>query len=142
MSAPDLNRFLEAQKDSYAEAFAEIKAGRKETHWIWYIFPQLKALGRSRMALYYGIADLDEAKAYMAEPTLRARLIDITRALLALDESDPSRVMGYIDDVKLRSCMTLFELAAPDVPEFGQVLDKFYGGQRDQKTIDILKENQ
>lgn len=142
MSTPDLNRFLEAQKDSYAEAFAEIKAGRKETHWIWYIFPQLKALGRSHMALYYGITDLDEAKAYMAEPTLRSRLIDITGALLALDDNDPGRVMGYLDDVKLRSCMTLFELAAPDVPEFGQVLDKFYGGQRDQKTIHIIEENQ
>lgn len=141
MSTPDLNRFIEAQKNSYAAALAEIKAGRKETHWIWYIFPQLKSLGRSNMAFYYGIANLDEAKAYMAEPTLRARLIAITQALLALDESDPRRVMGYPDDLKLRSCMTLFEIAAPDVPEFGQVLDKFYGGQRDQMTRYIIEDS-
>lgn len=141
MSTPDLNRFIEAQKNSYATALAEIKAGRKETHWIWYIFPQLKSLGRSNTAFYYGIANLDEAKAYMAEPTLRARLIAITQALLALDESDPHRVMGYPDDLKLRSCMTLFEIAAPDVPEFGQVLDKFYGGQRDQMTRYIIEDS-
>lgn len=141
MSTPDLNRFIEAQKNSYAAALAEIKAGRKETHWIWYIFPQLKSLGRSNMAFYYGIANLDEAKAYMAEPTLRARLIAITQALLALDESDPRRVMGYPDDLKLCSCMTLFEIAAPDVPEFGQVLDKFYGGQRDQMTRYIIEDS-
>lgn len=141
MSTPDLNRFIEAQKNSYAAALAEIKAGRKETHWIWYIFPQLKSLGRSNTAFYYGIANLDEAKAYMAEPTLRARLIAITQALLALDESDPHRVMGYPDDLKLCSCMTLFEIAAPDVPEFGQVLDKFYGGQRDQMTRYIIEDS-
>lgn len=141
MSTPDLNRFIEAQKNSYATALAEIKAGRKETHWIWYIFPQLKSLGRSNTAFYYGIANLDEAKAYMAEPTLRARLITITQALLALDESDPRRVMGYPDDLKLCSCMTLFEIAAPDVPEFGQVLDKFYGGQRDQMTRYIIEDS-
>ncbi len=105
---------------------------------MWFIFPQLKALGRSSTALHYGIADIDEAKAYIAEPYLRENLIGITKALLSLEESNPSIVMGYPDDLKLCSCMTLFEIAAPDVPEFGMVLDKFYGGKRDQNTIRIL----
>ena len=134
----DLNRFIEAQKFSYNHALAEIQAGRKRTHWMWYIFPQLKVLGRSSTALHYGIAGIDEAKAYMAEPYLRENLINITKALLALDENNPSLVIGYPDDLKLRSCMTLFEIATSDVPEFGMVLDKFYGGMRDKMTVDFL----
>ncbi len=138
MTEYNLNRFIEAQKFSYSRAFSEIQAGRKRTHWMWYIFPQLKALGRSSTALHYGIADIDEAKAYMAEPYLRENLINITKALLYLEESNPSLVMGYPDDLKLCSCMTLFEIAAPDVLEFGMVLDKFYNGKRDQITMHII----
>ncbi len=138
MTEYNLNRFIEAQKFSYSRAFSEIQAGRKRTHWMWYIFPQLKVLGRSSMALHYGIADIDEAKAYMAEPYLRENLINITKALLSLEESNPSLVMGYPDDLKLCSCMTLFEIAAPDVPDFGMVLDKFYDGKRDQITMHII----
>ncbi len=139
MSSNELNRFVEAQKMDFAYALTEIKAGRKQSHWMWYIFPQLKALGRSNLALYYGITDIDEAKEYMANPYLRENLISITKALLALDESNPSLVMGYPDDLKLRSCMTLFELAAPDVPEFGMVLDKFYDSKRDDRTLKLLE---
>lgn len=134
----NLNRFIEAQAVSYNHALVEIQAGRKQSHWMWYIFPQLKALGRSSTALYYGIADLNEAKAYMTEPYLRENLINITKALLALDETNPSIVMGYPDDLKLCSCMTLFEIAAPDVPEFGMVLDKFYGSRRDGRTVELI----
>lgn len=134
----NLNRFIEAQKDSFNYALSEIKSGQKKSHWMWYIFPQLKELGRSSTALYYGITNLDEAREYMEEPYLRENLITITKALLTLKESDPSLIMGYPDDLKLCSCMTLFEIVSPDVSEFGLVLDKFYNGMRDRRTIDIL----
>lgn len=133
-----LKRFLDAQERDYEQALREIRSGRKQSHWIWYIFPQLEALGYSSTAKYYGIRDLDEAKAYLAEPTLRSRLIEISEALLALPENDPSIVMGYPDDLKLRSSMTLFSAAAPDCPVFQQVLDKYYGGKPDPRTLELL----
>lgn len=139
MSSDELNRFIEAQKLSFSRALIEIKAGRKQSHWMWYIFPQLKALGRSSTALHYGIADIDEAKAYMAELYLRENLINITKALLSLEESNPSLGMGCPDDLKPCSCMTLFEIAAPDVSEFGMVLDKFYDSRRDEQMIKLLR---
>ncbi len=139
MTDYNLDRFIKAQEYYFEIALSEIRAGRKRSHWMWYIFPQLKALGISSKAVYYGIADLEEAKAYMAEPYLRENLITITKALLALEESDPVVVMKHPDDYKLRYCMTLFEVAAPDVKEFGMVLDKFYGGVRDENTLRILK---
>ena len=126
------------QQFKYEDALREMRCGKKQSHWMWYIFPQLRSLGRSNIAIYYGIADLDEAKAYITEPYLRENLISITKALLALNESNPSLIMGYPDDLKLRSCMTLFEIAAPNVSEFGKVLDKFYGGSRDHNTIKLL----
>ncbi len=134
----DLSRFLEAQKNSYDTALREIKAGRKRTHWMWYIFPQIRGLGYSAMANHYAIRNLDEALEYVQHPVLGLRLIEISEALLALDESDPRRVMGPPDDLKLRSCMTLFQCAAPDQPVFGKVLDKFYGGRPDGRTLEIL----
>ena len=137
-NAYDLQRFLDAQEQDYEQALSEIRSGRKRSHWIWYIFPQLKALGFSSTAKYYGIADLEEAKAYLAEPTLRARLLEISGALLTLSENDPGRVMGYPDDLKLRSSMTLFAAADPAEPVFRQVLDKFFSGKPDTKTLDLL----
>ena len=137
-NAYDLQRFLDAQEQDYEQALSEIRSGRKRSHWIWYIFPQLKALGFSSTAKYYGIADLEEAKAYLAEPTLRARLLEISGALLTLSENDPGRVMGYPDDLKLRSSMTLFAAADPAEPVFRQVLDKFFNGKPDIKTLDLL----
>ena len=134
----DLSRFLEAQKNSYDTALREIRAGRKRSHWMWYIFPQIRGLGYSAMAQHYAIRDLGEAREYVQHPVLGPRLIEISEALLALDESDPRRVMGSPDDLKLRSCMTLFQSAAPDQPVFGKVLDKFYGGQPDGRTLEIL----
>ena len=134
-----LKRFLDAQSRDYPTALAEIRGGRKRSHWIWYIFPQLEALGRSGMAKAYGIKDLAEARAYLAEPTLRARLIEISEALLAHPENDPLKVMGYPDDLKLRSSMTLFAAADPDCPVFRQVLEKYYNGEPDPLTLELLK---
>lgn len=136
--AYDLDRFKKAQAEDYATALEEIKRGRKESHWIWYIFPQLKELGFSSTAKYYGIDGIDEAKAYMADAELRRNLLEITDALLRQPETDIHRVMGYPDDLKLRSGMTLFEAAAPDQAVFGEVLDKFYGGERDDATLKLL----
>ncbi|MBQ3661424.1 MAG: DUF1810 domain-containing protein [Firmicutes bacterium] len=134
----DLSRFLEAQNNSYDTALREIRAGRKRSHWMWYIFPQIRGLGYSAMAQHYAIRDLGEAREYLRHPLLGPRLIEISEALLALDQSDPRRVMGSPDDLKLRSCMTLFQCAAPDQPVFGKVLDKFYGGRPDERTLEIL----
>ena len=135
----DLSRFLEAQKNAYDTALREIRAGRKRSHWMWYIFPQIRGLGYSAMARHYAIRDLGEAREYLQHPLLGPRLIEISEALLALEESDPRRVMGSPDDLKLRSCMTLFQCAAPDQPVFGKVLDKFYGGKPDGRTLEILR---
>ena len=133
-----MKRFLDAQKRDYARALREIRAGHKQSHWIWYIFPQLEELGYSSTAKYYGIRDLEEAKAFLAEPTLRAHLLEICGALLSLDTGDPHAVMGYPDDLKLRSSMTLFREAEPDCQVFQMVLDKYYGGEPDRKTLALL----
>lgn len=133
-----LDKYLAAQRRDYDDALREIRGGRKRSHWIWYIFPQLDGLGYSPTAQYYGLRDLEQAKDYMAHPVLGARLVEISEALLALPCSDPTAVMGYPDDLKLCSCMTLFELAAPEQPVFGKVLDKFYGGRRDPLTLRLL----
>ena len=134
-----LDRFLKAQKRDYETALAEIRSGHKRSHWIWYIFPQLKGLGRSEMAEYFGIRDMAEAVAYWKHPMLGQRLIEIAEALLELESSDPAEVMGWPDDMKLKSSMTLFLLAAPEEPVFGKVLDKFFGGERDMNTVRMLE---
>ena len=134
----DLQRFLTAQERDYEQALREIRSGRKRSHWIWYIFPQLKDLGFSSTAKYYGIQNLDEAKAYLAEPTLHARLVEISGALLTLSENDPEKIMGYPDHLKLRSSMTLFAAADPEEPVFRQVLEKFFNGEADHKTLKLL----
>lgn len=134
----DLDRFLTAQAHSYDQALSEICSGRKRSHWMWYIFPQLKGLGMTSTANHYGIDGLEEAKAYMEHPVLSARLIEISEALLALDETDPDLIFGYPDNMKCCSCMKLFELAS-DNPVFRQVIDKFYGGKRDRRTNQLLR---
>jgi len=133
-----LSRFHEAQSHSYDQALAEIKGGRKRTHWIWFIFPQIEGLGYSSTAQYYGIQGLAEARAYLADPILGARLIEITKALLALKSTSASVVFGYPDDLKVRSCMTLFSIADSGNPLFQAVLDRFYGGVADQRTVELL----
>ena len=134
----DLGRFLKAQTRDYKIALDEIRSGQKQSHWIWYIFPQLKGLGMSEMSKYYGIFDLDEAKEYMDDPVLEKRLVEISEALLALESNDPTEVMGYPDDLKLQSCMTLFKAAAPEKSVFQDVLDKFFDGAEDENTLRLL----
>ena len=135
----DLSRFHRAQARDYGQALSEIRAGNKRSHWIWYIFPQIRGLGYSSTAQFYAIQDLGEAKAYLADPVLRERLLEISGALLGLESSDPSAVMGYPDDLKLRSSMTLFSLAEPDNPVFPAVLRKFFRGERDERTVAIVE---
>ena len=139
-NAYDLNRFSIMQDMKYFQALDEIKSGRKQTHWMWFIFPQLRALGRSKMALYYGIENLEEAKAYMEHPILGARLREISSALLALDSNDPLAVMGAPDHIKLCSCMTLFIHATEDNEVFKAVLQKYYDGEADRQTLEIIGE--
>ena len=133
----DLDRFLKAQADSYETALKEIRSGKKGSHWMWYIFPQLKGLGRSEMAAYYGIANGQEADAYLSHPILGRRLQEISMALLALDTSDAETVFGYTDQMKLHSCMTLFYEVSHFLV-FKRVLDKFFDGERDPRTVAML----
>ena len=133
----DLSRFITAQERSYDTALREIKSGRKRTHWMWYIFPQIAGLGFSSTARFYAISSMQEARDYYAHPVLGKRLVEISEALLALDTNDAAAVMGYPDDLKLRSSMTLF-LAASGDAVFQKVLDKFYSGKPDSKTLSIL----
>lgn len=134
----DISRFIEAQRSSYQQALSEIKNGKKASHWIWYIFPQIKGLGRSAMSEYYGIQNIDEAKAYLADPILSKRLIEICEALLSLDTNDAVEVMGRPDDKKLKSSMTLFDAATDSLEIFQMVLDKYYNGKKDNLTLRIL----
>ena len=136
----NIDRFKQAQEREYDIALAEIRSGRKESHWIWYIFPQLAALGYSDMAKFYGIQDIGEAKAYIQDPILRGRLLEISEALLALSTSDADEVMGSPDDLKLCSCMTLFREASPEEKVFQRVLDKYYNGEADQNTMALLRQ--
>ena len=133
-----LDRFLDAQRGDYAAALAEVRRGRKTSHWMWYIFPQIAGLGQSSTARYYGIRDLEEAREYYAHPVLGQRLREISGVLLELRGSDPVAVFGGIDSMKLKSSMTLFAVAAPDDPLFRQALDKYYGGEQDALTLRIL----
>ncbi len=123
----NLNRFLEAQENSYAQALSEIQAGRKESHWIWYIFPQLAGLGHSHNAVYYGISGVEEAQAYLEHPVLGPRLIEITRALLKHKNQNIEQMLGSIDALKLKSCMDLFASLPKSDSVFDEVIGQFYG---------------
>ncbi len=134
----DLNRFTEAHRSTYSYALREIQNGYKMSHWMWFIFPQIKGLGRSSTSQYYAIESLEEAKAFLKDPYLGGNLVEISKALLALQKDDPVKVFGSVDAMKLKSCMTLFECAGGDEPVFGQVLEKYFGGRRDRRTLRIL----
>lgn len=136
----DLKRFKDAQAYSYNAALQEIRKGRKRSHWMWYIFPQIQGLGQSAISRRYAIADLQEAKEYLQDEVLGSRLEEISRAALELETNDPLEVFGYPDNLKLRSSMTLFEAADPDNELFGKVLDKYFNGDRDTLTLNILAE--
>lgn len=138
MDICSLNRFLEAQKIMYETALEEIKKGEKESHWIWYIFPQLRGLGYSPKAYTYGIDGLEEAKAYLEHPVLSARLIEITEALLSHQGKDIEDIMGDIDALKLRSSMTLFALISEPKSVFHRVLEVFYDSKMDEMTLGLL----
>ena len=140
----DLERFVQAQDAArtYEQALAELRAGLKRGHWMWFVLPQVAGLGRSATAQRYAVSGLPEARAYLAHPVLGPRLAECARALDELEESDPRQVLGGIDAVKLRSSMTLFEVAAGDDLEaadlFGRVLDQYFNGRRDDATLGIL----
>lgn len=139
MSDPfNLARFVEAQQRDYPQALDELRAGAKRSHWIWYVFPQLRGLGRSEMAEHYGISGLDEARAYLVHPLLGPRLDDCARALLSHRGRSAQQIMGSPDDLKLRSSMTLFQAAAPQQPLFAEVLQAFYDGEQDAVTLQRL----
>lgn len=139
MDAWDLQRFVTAQDSgrTWERALAEIRNGRKVSHWMWFVFPQLAALGRSSTATFYGLSGLPEAVAYLAHPVLGPRLSECTRAVLALSDT-PELVFGPVDAMKLRSCMTLFAAAAPTDPGYPGVLNRFYDGVPDPVTVDLL----
>lgn len=135
MDINSLDRFLKAQERMYPVALKEIQNGKKESHWMWYIFPQLRGLGKSQMAYTYGINGIEEAKAYLAHPVLSARLIEISEALLELKKEDIEDILGDIDAMKLRSSLTLFAFISEDNSVFHQVLNIFYNAQQDVKTL-------
>lgn len=134
----DLKRFLDAQQRDYAIALTEIKAGRKRSHWMWYMFPQVAGLGYSEMAKLYAIQNREEAIAYLKHPVLGARLIAISEALLAVHSNNATEVMGSPDDLKLRSSMTLFALLPDTAPVFEEVLKKFFQGEKDKATLQLI----
>jgi len=135
-----LQRFVDAQDDggTYDRALAELRAGRKTSHWMWFVFPQVAGLGSSAMAQRYAVSGADEARAYLAHPVLAERLRECARALTALEGSDPVAVLGGIDAQKLRSSMTLFAAVAPDEPLFAAVLDQYFAGATDPGTTSRL----
>ena len=136
-----LERFLDGQRFGYDTALAEMVKGRKMNHWIWYIFPQIKGLGHSPNAQFYGIRDLDEARAYLAHPDLGQRLREITNAVLSHKDEDIYEIMGSsIDALKFQSSMTLFDLVSPD-DIFAEALDAFYEGKRDKRTVELSEKS-
>lgn len=137
---PNLQRFIDAQQKDYPIALAEIKQGRKRSHWMWYIFPQIQGLGFSEISRYYAIQGKEEATSFLKHPVLGIRLINICLALLQLQNNNASDIFGYPDDLKLKSSMTLFSLLPDADPVFQAVLNKFFKGKKDEQTVHILEQ--
>lgn len=136
---PDsLERFIQTQARDYEQAFAELTAGRKQTHWMWYVLPQLRGLGRSDMAQHYGIAGREEAVRYVGHPVLGPRLVACVTAMLGHPEQSAEDMLGGIDAMKFRSCLTLFAEVAPEEPVFARALAVFYQGRPDPQTLRLL----
>lgn len=135
----DLARFVAAQAPVYAQARAELRAGRKRSHWMWFVFPQLDGLGTSDMARRYAIGSREEATRYLAHPVLGTRLVECAQALLAVDGQSIDDILGFPDNLKLQSSMTLFAALPGADPAFAQVLDRYYAGERDAKTLELLE---
>ncbi|CAN5280437.1 DUF1810 domain-containing protein [soil metagenome] len=134
----DLERFVAAQDPLWSQIEAELRASHKTTHWMWFVFPQLRDLGRSQVARHYGLASLEDARAYLAHPVLGARLRAAVGWILAVDDRPAHRIFGSPDDLKLRSCLTLFAAAAPHETLFEQALVRYYDGKPDAATLDLL----
>lgn len=135
----DLDRFVQAQAAVLADVHRELGEGRKRSHWMWFVFPQIAGLGHSAMAGRYAIASLAEARAYLAHPTLGPRLIECTGLVVQIDGRSINQILGSPDDMKFRSSMTLFGLAAPDEPTFRNALHKYFGGVPDIRTLELLE---
>jgi uncharacterized protein (DUF1810 family) len=136
----DLDRFTSAQEDVYETVLDELRAGEKRTHWIWFIFPQLDGLGRSPASKYYAIKSLEEAREYLRHPLLGKRLSECAETLLAVEGRSVSQILGDPDDLKLRSCATLFaEMAGDSDSVFVRILDRYFGGEPDQRTLEIIE---
>jgi len=138
-SGNSLSRFIKAQDGSYELALKEIKNGKKTSHWMWYIFPQINGLGHSEMARFYAIKNLNEARTYLHHPVLGERLVEISSELLNLATNDAAAVFGSVDSMKLKSSMTLFSLLEDTDPVFQKVLDKYFDGKKDEKTIELIE---
>lgn len=138
MSSHDLQRFLDAQQPVYTDALEELRAGRKRSHWMWFIFPQIEGLGRSETARFYALANMDAAKAYLGHPTLGHRLLDCTNTMLTHKRRTAHDILGSPDDLKFRSSMTLFMAASEKGSPFERALQQFYGGEPDQATLSRL----
>lgn len=136
----NLQRFIKEQQRDYTTAYVEVSQGKKRSHWMWYIFPQIVGLGMTATSHKYSIKSLDEAKAYVAHPYLGGNLINISKVLLSLDGNDPYKIFGSPDYLKLCSSMTLFAEAAPEEDVFQKVIDKYYGGKKDERTLAILEQ--
>jgi uncharacterized protein (DUF1810 family) len=139
VTTSDLSRFVDAQDHIYPRALAEIRSGRKASHWMWFIFPQLGGLGSSEMARRYALSSLDEARAYLRHPVLGQRVLEIVGALQELGSITAEEVFGTVDAMKLRSSLTLFAAAAPQEPHFAEALQRWFGGVPDERTIELLR---
>ena len=135
----DLKRFVDAQAGDYDRALAEIRDGRKRSHWMWYVFPQLSGLGTSPTAVYYAIKSIDEARAYLAHPHLGPRLIECAEAVLEVENKSAAEIFGSPDDLKLRSCATLFAQVSSPASVFERIIEKYYRGVMDENTLRLLK---
>jgi uncharacterized protein (DUF1810 family) len=138
MDSADLERFVDAQDGIYERALSELRAGRKRSHWMWFVFPQLRGLGRSAMADRYGLASLEEAVGYLAHPVLGPRLRECTAAVNGVARKSASEIFGFPDDLKFHSSMTLFHLADASDPQFAEALRKYFGGRDDTGTLELL----
>jgi uncharacterized protein (DUF1810 family) len=136
----DLNRFIDAQEKNYPQALSEIKNGRKLSHWMWYIFPQIQGLGFSETSKFYALNNIKEAEDYLKHPVLGYRLIEISNVLLNLENSNANQIFGSPDDLKLKSCLTLFCSIKSTDPVFQSVLDKFFNGTKDIKTLQKIEQ--
>ena len=134
-----LSIFLEAQQNIYPQVVKELESGKKTTHWMWFIFPQIDGLGHSSKAKYYSIKTIEEAKEYLMHPILGKRLLECTNIIAGIENKTADEIFGYIDTIKLRSCITLFKFIAPEQKVFNDILKKYFNGEQDEQTLSILQ---